>query len=55
LFASPGNAGGWPETLLVNPYLSNLEGYLRVRVCNIGTAASDPPSTTFNWAVMKVA
>lgn len=55
LFASPGNAGGWPENVIVNPYLSNLAGYLRIRVCNVGTAAADPPNTTFNWAVMKVA
>jgi hypothetical protein len=54
LFASPGNAGGWPEALIVNPYLSNLAGYLRVRVCNVTATASDPPLTTFNWAVMKV-
>lgn len=54
LFASPGNAGGWPGTLIVNPYLSNIPGSLRIRICNVGTAASDPPSTTFNWAVMSV-
>jgi hypothetical protein len=55
LFASPGNAGGWPGNVIVDPYLSNAAGFLRLRVCNVSGAAIDPPSTTFNWAVMKVA
>lgn len=55
LFASPGNAGGWSASVIVNPYLSNLAGVMRLRVCNVGTVAANPPNTTFNWAVMKVA
>jgi polyhydroxyalkanoate synthesis regulator phasin len=55
LFASPGNAGGWPGDVIVDPYLSNIAGSLRIRVCNVGTSAADPPNTTFNWAVMEVA
>ncbi len=55
VFVSPGNAGGWPTTVIVNPILSNIEGSFRLRLCNIGAATADPPSTTFNWAVMKVA
>jgi hypothetical protein len=55
LFASPGIAGGWSSNVIVDPYLSNLEGFMRLRVCNISAGAEDPPNTTFNWAVMKVA
>ena len=55
LFASPGNEGAWSNSVIVDPYLSSIVGKMRLRVCNITASAVDPPSTTFNWAVLKVA
>jgi hypothetical protein len=55
VFASPGDPGGWPTTVIVNPILSNIEGAFRLRVCNIGATVVNPSSTVFNWAVMNVA
>ena len=55
VFASPGNTSGWPTDVIVSSNLSNIEGRFRLKACNIGTVTADPPSTVFNWAVMKVA
>jgi hypothetical protein len=55
VFASPGTISGWPTTVIVSANLSNVEGRFRLKACNVGTVAADPPSTVFNWAVMKVA